>query len=70
MSVVYIISVGVVCCKGISTYSALVKQVDVVPSKNQALCKLNHCQSTAIQCIDLMTSHVSQVNKDSSLRNT
>ena len=31
-----------------------IKQVDILPSKKQALCKLNDCQSTAIQCIVMM----------------
>ena len=33
------------------------KQVDVLPSKNQA--KINHCQSTAIQCIVIVLNDVS-----------
>ena len=34
------------------------KQVDVLPSKNQAMCKLNHCQSTAIQCIVIVINDI------------
>ena len=34
------------------------KQLDVLPSKNQAQCKLNHCKSTAIQCFLIVINDV------------
>ena len=43
------------------------KQVDVLPSKNQALCKVNHCQSTAIQCIVILFNDVTCKSREQRL---
>ena len=46
--------------------SAVSLTIDVLPSKNQVLHKLNYCQSTTIDMNT--TSRGSHMNRDSSLR--
>ena len=41
-----------------NTFTPQNKQVDVLPSKNQALRKLNHCYSTTIQCIVIVINDI------------